>query len=350
MNKHLLLALALAGAVVLPAAVTASIGNVNKDSVSFYLKLGKEQFAARKYATAWLYYEKAANQDACNPDIQLAIAEVCLKMNRMAPAIRALDSACKLRPADYNSQWLLVQHYFYYDQAKKVIELLPELHKRLPEAKGWAYMLGKSYQSLQDYGKAIEYLEIAIKEDPANAEAMYQVGRMYILMENYKKSVPYYERSLALDSTTSPTRTYELALVLSTVERYDASLAYFTKALDRGYKPHDDFYMNMAYTLADAHKTQQAITMLQEMLVRRPVDLGLLNGLAEVCFTSGLYEEAIGYWKKVLVIDNNARTLYSIGTAYIKMGNSQEGQKLCERAISMDPSLAVLKHARQMSF
>jgi tetratricopeptide (TPR) repeat protein len=192
-------------------------------------------------------------------------------------------------------------------------------------------------------------METAIKEDPANAEAVYQTGRMYMLMENYKKAVPFYERYLALDSTTNPTRTYELALLLSTVERFEESLALFQKAMDRGFKPRDDFYMNMANTLADAHKADKAIALLQEMLVRRPGDLGLLNGLAEIYYQAKMYPEAISTWDKALAIDtNNARTLYSIGTAYIKMGKNAEGQKLCDQAIVMDPALAVLKHARQL--
>jgi tetratricopeptide (TPR) repeat protein len=171
---------------------------------------------------------------------------------------------------------------------------------------------------------------------------------MYLLMEHYKKALPYYERYLAMDSATYPTRTYELALLQSTLEMFEASLANFDKAVARGYKPRDDFYMNMAYTMADAHKTNEAIKMLQEMLDRRPGDLGILNGLADISFQAGMYPEAVHYWDQILKIDNNARTLYSIGTAYIKMGKEKEGQQICDKAISMDPALGVLKHARQM--
>ncbi len=44
----------------------------------------------------------------------------------------------------------------------------------------------------------------------------------------------------------------------------------------------------------------------------------------------------------------NARALYQIGTAYIKMGKDKDGQQLCDQAINMDPSLAILKRARSM--
>jgi tetratricopeptide (TPR) repeat protein len=352
MKKNLVLALAVAGiSQILPSAAKAESVYGNRDSASFYLKLGKDEQAARKYSSAWKYFEKSAQYDSRNADAQLAIAEVCLKMNRMAPALKALEAASNLRPTDYDTKWKLVQLYYNFGQFNKVIEIMPGLHSKVADPKGWAYMLGKSYHSVQNYGKAIEYLQIALKDEPNNAEPPYLIGRMYVQMANYKAAIPYYEKTLAMDSTTQPGRTYEYALVLATAEKFDASIACFQKALGRGYKPRDDFYMNMAYTMADAHKTDQALNMMKDMLRRRPQDLGLLSGLADVCYHSGRYKEAIGYWDRLLAADdNNARALYQIGLAYIKMGNEKDGQQLCDRAIVMDPALAVLKHARQMPF
>lgn len=347
MNTKLFFALA---AMVLLLSVSfeghASISGSPKDSVAYYMEMGKAAQEGRTPSIAWQYYDKAAKLDGKNADIQLAIADVCLKMNRLAPAIRALDSATKLRPTDYATQCKLVQLYFHYDQSAKVVELLPALHQKFPETKDWAYMVGKSYQLLQNFGKAISYLETAVKEDSLNADAYYRIGQMYMLMENYRRSIPYYKHSLALDSLSNPTHTYELALVLSNAEEFESSLRYFQKAVDRGYKPRDDFYMNMAQTLSDANKTDTAITILSDMLARRPGDLGILNGLAEISFQSKRYEGAIHYWEEVYKIDNNARTLYALGTANIKAGREKEGQAMCEQAISMDRTLGVLKHAR----
>lgn len=320
-----------------------------KDSVSFFMRLGDQDKAERRYSTAWKNYEKAAQIDPRNAEAQLAVADVCFKMNRMAPAIRALEAAGTLRPSDYNIQWKLAQIYFNYGQYDKVLSIVPAAHTKVADSKGWAFMMGKAYHSKQNYGKAIEYLQQSMKDEPTNAEASYLIGRMYVQMENYKNAIPFYKKSLSIDSTSQPTRIYELALVLATAEQFDESIFYFQQALDKGYKARDDFYMNMAYTMADAHKTDGAIKMLKNLLVRRPQDIGLLNGLADVCYHSGLYKEAIGYWDQVLANDDhNARALYQIGTAYIKMGKEKDGQQLCDRAISMDPKLAVLKHARQM--
>lgn len=352
MIKNFAYSIAITGLLqLLPAVSQAESISGTRDSASFYYNLGREDQAGRRYATAWKYYEKAAKCNARDADVQLAIAEVCLKMNRMAPAIKALETATSLRPADYATQWKLTQLYFNYGQYNKVIEILPSLQKRLPEAKGAAFMLGKSYNSIQNYGKAIEYLKISLKEEPGNAEASYLIARMLVKMENYRAAIPYYYRTFSIDSTSQPSRLYEFALVLATAEQFDESIAFFQKAIERGYNAHDDLYMNMAYTMADAHKINEAFKIMKDMLQRRPQDLGLLSGLADICYHSGRYKEAIGYWDTMLGIDaKNARAVYQIGLAYIKMGKEKDGRHLCDEAISMDPSLGQLKHIKQVLF
>lgn len=321
----------------------------HQDSVAYYLKSGKSDIEGRRYSAAWTNFEKASKLDPNSIDAQMGIVDACMKMNRMAPAIRAMEAVTKLAPNDYSTQWKLAQIYFNYGQFDKVIELVPVVYKKVADPKGWAFMLGKAYQTKQEYGKAITYLQQAIKEDPKNAEAPYLIGRMYVQMENYRAAIPFYKNSLALDSSSQPTHVYELALVLATANQFDEAVAYFKMALERGYKARDDFYMNMAYTMADAHKTDEAIKMMEDMLARRPGDIGLLNGLADVCYHSGRYKQAISYWDQLLTGDDkNARALYQIGLAYIKLGKNEEGQQLCDRAITMDPALAVLKHAKQM--
>ena len=335
----------------MPACAQAEPGTrPSKDSANYYMTLGKTEQDARRYSNAWKDYERASKFDPTNVEPQLAIAEVCTQMNRMAPAIKALEDANTINPADEKVMWKLTKLYFKFGQYQKVIDMSPKVTKAKPDAKNWNYMLGKSYFSIQNYGKGQEFLKKAIKEDDQNADAFYLIGHMYTLMSNYKPGLPFYKKSLELDQTNSyEIRLYEYAMVLATAGNYDESIAQFQKALDKGFKARDDFFMNYAYTLADAHKADKAIAMMEDMLQRRPADLALLNGLADVCYHSGKYKDAIKYWDKVLEFDEkDARPVYQIGLAYIKMGNTTEGQQLCDRAIAMDPALGVLKHERRM--
>lgn len=314
------------------------------------MEAGKSEQAARRYSQAWAFYEQAAKKDPTAIEPQLAIAEVCQQMNKMAPAIRALEAAVKIDPSNAKVSWKLGKMFFTYGQWEKSINLLPAAHKSLPEASGYYFMMGKSYYSLQNYGKSIPYLQKAVKEDDKNSEAYYLIGHMYSLMENYKPGIPYYEKALTLaPAEGSGLRMYEYAMVLATAGDYDGSIKWFAKALDGGFQARDDFYMNFAYTLADAKQSDRAIKMMEQMLERRPQDLALLNGLADISYHGGKYKKAIFYWDRVLAMDDkNARPLYQIGLAYIKMGNTTDGQTLCDKAISMDPSLASLRREKKM--
>jgi len=332
------------------AAPVCAMASSGGDSVGYYMQQAKDMQAARKYAEAWRFYEKVAKVEPGNTEAQLGIVDVCTKMNRMAPAIKALEDVHKIHPEDAQVLWKLAKVYFKFGQYQKVIDMAPQIQQQVPDGKNWNFMLGKSYFSIQNYGKGIQLLQKAIKEDEENAEAYYLTGHMYTLMSNYKIAIPYYEKALAMDKETSYSiRVYEFAMVLATAGEYDKSVKWFQTALDKGFTPRDDFYMNYAYTLADAHKTDEAIKMMETMLQRRPQDIALLNSLADICYHSGRYKLAISYWDRVMAFDEkNARPLYQIGLAYIKMGNTTDGQLLCDRAIAMDPALGVLKHERRM--
>jgi tetratricopeptide (TPR) repeat protein len=321
---------------------------VNTDSSEHYYTLGKEEYNARKYSNAWRYFEKAATHDPYNADIQRSIADVCMMMNKPAPAIKAMENAYRMKPEDDQLLWKMTQLYYNFGNTDKTIELGLKVKQRLPKQEGVDFMIGKSYYTSQDYGKSIQYLQSAIKQDPNNAEANYLMGRMYVQMSNYKTAVPFYDRAMSIDSS-QPMRYYEYAMVLATSEDFNKSLIWFEKALTKGYKPRDDFFMNMAYTLADAQKSDKALDILKDILKRRPQDVSLLNGIADISYHSGHYKEAIDYWDQILATDEkNARALYMIGMTYIKMGKENDGKQLCDRAITMDPSLAVLKRQKSM--
>jgi tetratricopeptide (TPR) repeat protein len=77
--------------------------------------------------------------------------------------------------------------------------------------------------------------------------------------------------------------------------------------------------------------------------------MNILNMVAEAYYYKGRYEQAMDYWDKVLAVDKeNASALYMIGMCYQKKGEKAKGQKLCDKAIEMDPSLASLKQKKQM--
>jgi hypothetical protein len=44
----------------------------------------------------------------------------------------------------------------------------------------------------------------------------------------------------------------------------------------------------------------------------------------------------------------DSRALYQAGLNFIKKGNKDKGQQMCDRAININPSLASLRHEKKM--
>jgi len=334
-----------------------SAQSANLDSAAFYFGLGKARQAAGDNNAAWIHLDKAAEFDPQNADIQLAIADVCMKLSRKENrAILALERASILLPADYAIQWRLVNFYFKYNNYQKVIELLPAVHAHREDTPDWAYMLGHCYNAIGDFPKAMQYLVISIKEEePGSTEAAYMLARLHASMQNYTAAIPYYERALSANSPSRPARTYDFAVVLLAAGQYDAALKTFKLATDRGYKTNDAFLLNMANAYAGDDRRAEAIVIFKDMLRRRPQDQGLLNTLADTYSAIGKYIEARDCLDKILVMlvegtPEYANVLYRIGKTYEKMGNMKDATQLYERAFLMDPSLRQLKKAEQKLF
>lgn len=329
-------------------ATPSFAGIVNVDSAAHHYQLGRQAMEARKYNVAWLEFERATKHDPNNVKYYMEIASVCQEfLHKPAPAVEALEKAYSLQPTDMDVLLKLMNYYTFYGQGKKVLELGPKILKSNPKAKGIYFAMGEAYYKQQNYGQSLSMMTKAIKEDPNNAEAHYLSGRMLLNMANYNQAVKFYETALKLDNS-KPVRAYEFAMLLATTSDFKRSIEWFEKTLELGYQPNDEFYKNMAYTYTDAKMSDKGINMLRDLLEKRPMDVLLLDGIADACYKAGRFKDAIGYWDRIFDIDaNNARALYRIGLAYIKSGRNEEGKQYCDKAIAMDPSLEVLRHKMQ---
>ncbi len=320
---------------------------VDDDSAAYFHRLGQAEEAARRPNSALKFYERAAYFNAQDPAILRSIIGVSNTLNKPGAALAAMERLQGLSPADAAGAVALTEAYFNGNQWAKAAEWGQRAQQISPTAGNVDYMIGIARHNQRDYSAALPYLRRAVAAEPDRADAQYYLGRIYIQQGAYARSLPHYERSLALDP--KPMRAYEYALALSTAGQPERSITWFSKALELGYEAKDDFYTNMAYALSDAKQTKQAIATLKSVLIKRPQDQNILYALAEMHYNAGDFREAIGYWDDVLREDKgNARALFMIGKSYIRMGKTDEGQQLCNKAIEMEPALASLRQERMM--
>lgn len=312
----------------------------------FYQKALTEKQAGRKLEV-WKNLEKAHKYNPNDKAIISELADVSLGLNKYSQAREMLQ---KLEKMGDNSAALYKQLLTLSFNTKRFDDAIlyaDKLKKADPNEKV-GYFLGKIYYDKDDYGEAIKYLQAAEKEEPQNAEVPYLIARSYADMMNYKLCVPYFEKAITLAPDKSNWM-YELGLIFYAMNADKDALKYILLAGEKGYKKDNDYMENLGIAYLNVGKLEEGMTILKEILAKKPSDLNILNMVAEGYYYSGKFQEAIDYWDKVLMYDKeNAQSLYMIGMSYQKKGEKDKGVALCDKAIEMDPGLAKYKSKKSM--
>lgn len=312
----------------------------------FYMKASEAQ-AGRLYMVAYQNFKRGLDYDAKNPDLlrQLGLTEV--ELRKYEEAIPVFEKLLTIVPSDTTSIIQLAKLYFYTHQWEKVIPFATKALQLHIGEKNY-YLIGKSYYELEDYGHAFNFLPSAGMDEPKNAEIPYLIARAYVDMNNYKPAIPYYQKAIALDSGKAQW-IYECALVYATIYDDESAIKYYDLASSKGYKKDNDFYENLADSYISVGKPEKALQILQDLLLKKPADLELLNSLGFTSYKLKKYNQAIEYWDRILEYDKqNGRALYMIGMSYQKKGDTEKGRALCDQAIALDPSLKSLKQEKRI--
>lgn len=203
--------------------------------------------------------------------------------------------------------------------------------------------LGRKQYQEENYAEALKMFDKARTEEPNNADIPFLVAHVYSDMSDYKKAAFWFEKAIAMDSSRS-NWIYECGLIYYAIPDYKKSLQYIELAGARGYKRTSDYLENLANAYVNTKQYAKAIDIYKEVSLKKPADQAILYQLAQACFQDRRYDDAIGYWDKILSLDkSNAESLYMIGLSYQWKGEKEKGQQLCDKAIQMDPSLASKK-------
>ncbi|MDP4284235.1 MAG: tetratricopeptide repeat protein [Bacteroidota bacterium] len=330
------------------AAFLCSISNLlfsqNSDSAQYYFQKGLANTDARLYAVAGENFDKAIQFNPNFAEAYLANGKVNLEMSKIYEAGQNFTKAYQLQPGNAEVIKQLASFSFNNRQYQKAIDLVQKCDNCADADR----VLGMSYYHIEDYGKAETYLKKAIKENDNDAESAFTLGRTYLELENEQNAIPQYQKAITLDPERS-TWIYELALIYYNQNDYKNALKYFDMAIEKGYTKTNDFYENYGFTQLYMGDTENGLKTLTLLLERKPNNKELLTDIAYAMYTTKQYKEALDYYGKLLSINSNdASSLFMAGMTFQKMGQKDKGQKICDKAIQMDPSLARNRQKKEM--
>lgn len=326
------------------SSCAACTAYAQSDSASFYFAKGTEEQTSKRYLVAHQNFSKAISFDADYTDAYIQNAMVAQEMRKIDWVKENLEKAHKLDPKNAVVIKGLTDLYYSYRQYQKAIDFA----KKCNSCASANRIIGLSYYQLEDYTEAIKYLTSAIAQDPNNAEAFYSLGRSYLDIEDYKKAPPFYEKAIALDVTKSGWM-YELGLLYYNNNDYKNAVVAMDKASASGYAVTNDFNENLGYAALYADQVERGETILLSVSKKKAGNTDILRSMAEILYQKKYYDKSLGYCQKLMEKDpNDGKALYQAGLCFLKMGQKDRGQNMCDKAIEMDPSLARNRTKKEM--
>jgi tetratricopeptide (TPR) repeat protein len=315
------------------------------DSADYFLQKGLVEKQNGRRLESLKNFEKAAKYDANSKPIITELASAYMDLHKYPQARQMflkLETLGDQSAANYKQIMTLS---FQLKQNDDVLLYADKLKKADPSEKV-AYYIGRINYDNDNYGVAIKALNEAAIEDPTNAEVPYLIAHSYADMMNYKLAIPFFLKAIELKPTEGYW-VYELGLICYAMHDDKNSLKYILLAGEKGYKKDNDYLENLGIAYLNVGDLDGGVKILNEILIKKPSDMNLLNMIAEAYYYKNKYQLAMDYWDKILEYDKkDASALYMIGMCYQKMGgkeNMAKGVKLCDIAIGMDPALTSLR-------
>jgi tetratricopeptide (TPR) repeat protein len=315
------------------------------DSSAFYLQKALHEKAKGHALFAIKSLEKAQAFDKANRQVVAELATAYLDVRMLAKAKAAFMQLESMGGANTATHRQLMELNFNMRQFPDAIKYGSLVKKAEPSAKV-DYILGRSYYEMDDLAAAMPLLIAAAKLDTGNAEIPHLLATAYTNMQNFKQAVPYFQKAIANDPKNSRI-VYEMALAFYGAGDDRNAIKYMLEAGEKGYKKDAEYMHNLSTVLMNGGKFGEGLEIMKQSLAKRPTDIGLMDMIAQACYDAGKWDEAIGFYNRILETDNKkADALYMMGMAYQKKGQLENGRALCDKAIAMDPALRNLKQTK----
>lgn len=316
--------------------ISSAVFSQNADSASYYFKKGMEEKAARRFAVAEKNFNKSIEFRQDYVEAYIENGKVNLEMRKIYDAQKNFTKAYELQPSNPEVVKQMADLYFNNRQFQKAIEFA----QKCSTCQDVDRILGMCYYQTEDYGKAQAYLQKAVAKNDKDAESAYTLGCTFLELENEKNAIPQYQKAIALDPSRNVWM-YELGLIYYSQSDYKNALKYLNQASDAGYNKSNDFYENIGFAQIYTGDTENGIKTLSEVLNKKPNNKELLNNIANAMYDTKRYDAALLYFQKLLALNpKDASSLFMAGMVFQKKGEKEKGQKICDKAIEMDPSLA----------
>jgi tetratricopeptide (TPR) repeat protein len=313
----------------------------------FYLMLGDGDSALREYR------DGMAKDPKKKPVYQKRIIEVLMHQGKRVEAAEINNQILKANPEDNDARGLAATLLLDRGDIAKALAELQAVVTRDPTNPVAHYNLGRAHAARGEYAQAKQQFQKAIEIKPDYILARITLAQLQIghgefdaALQGAQEIIEKYDRnnlnarllesaalagekkyaesktlltSMVKAAPSSPEIHYQLGMVALAEKRYADAEESFKKAYELN-PANSRGLMGMVETDMAQSKTDAALQLLLAESKKSPNRMDLLLGLGNTAVRAGRYDEAIGYFQRVL--DGMDKGSGARGEIYLRIGET----------------------------
>jgi len=331
----------------------------------FYLRLGDGDSAIKEYRNGM------QNDPKKKLTYQKRIIETLMRQGKRNEAAQINQQILKEAPDDPDAKGLEATFLLDKGDVTQALAELQAVVTRAPDNPVAHYNLGRAHAAHGDWEQARQQFQKAIELRPDYLMARMALAQLEVTRGEFDAALKTAQEILAIDRNNVNARLIESAALMGqkkfgdSRQLLDSMLKVNPNSPDvlfqmgvvnlaeNKYKEAEDAFRK-AYELNPANprglmgivetdmaqnKTAEAIKLLQTESAKAPNRTDLLLQLGNVCVRAGQYDQAVGYFERVLnSLDKNSRAR---GDLYLRIGETYR------RKGDLQNAIVALQHARE---
>ena len=302
------------------------------NSVKTHNNLGNVYVVRKEFSLAENEFKTVLRLDPANRDGNYNLGVLLMMKGDPAAAIPYFE---RVRPPNLATRLNLIHALFESKRTQEALRMAMELSTESKNDVQVHFSLGLMLGSERQYKDAELELQKADALQPGTFEILYNLGQAFLRDNQYPKAELTLNRALTL----KPDSVDAMYLLAQTYKNESRPL----DALDLLLRAHKmtpdnaDVIFLMARISMSQNYFEDAIPLLESGLQIAPQRADLLAALGESYFMAGKVDKAIEQFKKLLQVDNSARSYSFLGLSYRNLGRFDEAKQYFQQGLKLDP-------------